>query len=200
MSLTCYEKQLHIKSKSASVSLQSGWEETRGGFLNQTPKCNQRRFQISLSPRQIYHLILEPIVNISREEKYKRLEFPVPSGECDSTEQPVQNLREDEAKLEMDRKQELKKAGLNDLQAKHVELEVIPMTFEHKDKETFISTWKDSWKALKHQLRHDTARSRRQNTPLTKISETLMKYHDLVPLFTVLGENDCSSVTEITKL
>lgn len=62
-------------------------------------------------------------------------------------------------------KQELKKAGLKDLQAKHVELEVIPTMLEHKDKETFISTWKDSWKALKHQLRHDTARSRHQNAP-----------------------------------
>lgn len=163
-----------------------------------------------MQPEKISNLA-EPQANLpldprTNSEYFKRrkiqaiVEFPVPSGECDSTEQPVQNLREDEAKLEMDRKQELKKAGLNDLQAKHVELEVIPTMLEHKDKETFISTWKDSWKALKHQLRHDTARSRRQNTPLTKISETLMKYHDLVPLFTVLGENDCSSVTEITKL
>lgn len=83
MSLTIYgvkswkhfKKQLHSKSKSASTSLQSGW----GDFWRLSkPNSQMQQEKISnLSEPQanlpIDPRIYQPIVNISREEKYKML-------------------------------------------------------------------------------------------------------------------------------
>lgn len=190
-----FKKQLHSKSKSTLMSLHSGWGDSwrlskPNSQMQQEKIANlfDSQTNVPLDPR-----IHQPIVDVPREVKYKmlwRCQFHVENmlppvwqqswimikvlSEC--TEQPMQNLREEESELQMESNQEAKLAGFEGLQAKHVLLEVFPkMHKPAKDMETFVSTRQDSknsWKSLKNQLRQDRTRNRHQNLLLTTETAT----------------------------
>lgn len=189
-----FKRQFHLKS--ARTSVPPGWVDS-WRTSKPVPQMwqHEKTSNISEPPTGLPEESLDPetyqtIIDTSKKEKSKMLwssqfqgkDAPLPNTEWQKSwmnvknqseykEQPVEKRREENTKLP--EIQQVRHDGLPAFEVFSFPKKAKPVDMlwisDHKDKETFISKWKDSWKSLKNQRRQDRVQRRQQRiSPMTQ--------------------------------
>ncbi|XP_017566223.1 uncharacterized protein LOC108435132 [Pygocentrus nattereri] len=188
-----FKKPLHIKSKSTRTCTPPDWMDSWRVSKPVTQISQQEKIsnvhepQINMPDEPLDPTSYQTIMDASKEEKYNLLwssqlkgkDVALPVTEWQKSWISLKNLSEYKEqqlmkKNENSRPAKIKQGVLFEVFSyprKHKPTKILELS-EHKDQETFISKWKDSWKSLKNQRRQDRIwsnlqRPRPQTQPVT---------------------------------